>query len=160
MSTRRRVSAGADRRRLARGGRRASDGLGRYPTVLIADSHDGARRTCADYLARFGFSVAEAVDGIDLMARVVIAPPRIILTESHLPSLPQSGLLQWLRRSSWTREIPVILMAPADHVDLAGTPRTVGVLFRPFALEAMLKEVRRLLQTTERRQSHEVKTES
>jgi DNA-binding NtrC family response regulator len=129
--------------------------------VLVADSDGGARRPCADYLDRFRFSVAEAVDGEDLMARIVIAPPRIVLTDARLPSLPPRRLVQWLRHSVWTRHIPVILMAHGTDTELAAdSSRTTGVLFKPFSLDAMLNEVRRLLriEIAERSLSDRVKT--
>ncbi len=80
------------------------------------------------------------------MARIVIAPPRIILTDARLPSLPPRRLVQWLRHSEWTRHIPVILMAHhADAELVVDSSRTTGVLFKPFSLDTMLNEVRRLL---------------
>ena len=91
------------------------------------------------------------------MARIVIAPPRIILTDARLPNLPPNRLVQWLRDSVWTRHIPVIVMAHgpgpvftppvlSTKEELAAhAPRTTGVLVRPFPLDAMLNEVRRLL---------------
>jgi DNA-binding NtrC family response regulator len=129
--------------------------------VLVADSDDGARRPCADYLGRFRFNVAEAVDGEDLMARIVIAPPRIILAEARLPSLPPHRLVQWLRDSVWTRHIPVILMVHETDAELAAdAPRTTGTLFKPFSLDAMLNEVRRLLriEIAGRNQSDRIRT--
>ena len=80
------------------------------------------------------------------MARIVIAPPRIILTDARLPNLPPNRLVQWLRDSVWTRHIPVIVMAHDTDAELAAhAPRTTGVLVKPVSLDAMLNEVRRLL---------------
>jgi DNA-binding response OmpR family regulator len=146
MVSKRRPWIGSDRRRLVRGGRRSADCLGRYPSVLVADSNDVARRSCAEYLARFGFSVAEAVDGDDLMARIVIAPPRVILTESRLRCESTDRLAQWLQQSSWTRHVPVLLMAhDSDAKWCAQQLPAAAVLFKPFSLDAMLDRVRGLL---------------
>src|SRR6266480_2418028 len=47
----------SDRRRVPRGGRRPTDRPGKYPPVLVAESYDGVRMSCARYLDRFHFHV-------------------------------------------------------------------------------------------------------
>ena len=135
---------GGDRRRVSRGGRRATDRPGRYPPVLVAESYDGVRLACARYLQQFNFEVVEAADGEQALARIVSTPPQVILTEWNLPSMPAVKLAQWVAQRRADRGIPVIVMA--NSVESDGTlPRVAGVLRKPFSLSEMMAEVRRVL---------------
>ena len=137
-----------DRRRVARGGRREYDRPGRYPPVLLADSYDGARVPCARYLERFNFHVAEAVNGEDALKQIVFSTPRVIVTEWRLPTMPADRLCQWLSQGWRTREIPVIVVA-SDFDVRRQMPSVAAILVKPFPLEAMLTEVRRVLRQSQ-----------
>jgi CheY-like chemotaxis protein len=135
--------SGADRRRVARGGRRVADRPGRHPPVLVADSYDGVRRACARYLRQFNFEVVEAADGEQALARIVASPPQVILSEWNLPSMPAGKLAQWVAQRRPDVTIPVIVLANAEGD--AEMPRIAGVLRKPFSLVQMIDEVRRVL---------------
>jgi DNA-binding response OmpR family regulator len=133
-----------DRRRVPRGGRRASDRPGRYPPILVAESYEGVRQACARYLQQFNFDVMEAADGEEALARIVASPPQLILTEWNLPSMPAGRLAQWVAQRRPKSDIPVIILANAVEGE-GKVPRVAGVLRKPFSLPQMLAEVRRVL---------------
>jgi DNA-binding response OmpR family regulator len=137
-----------ERRRVPRGGRRDDDRPGRYPPVLVADSYDGARRPCVRYLARFNFDVAEAANGEDALKQIVSTPPRVIVAEWTLPFMPAERLCQWLAQGWRTREIPVIVVS-ADFDVRRRMPSVAAILVKPFSLERMLTEVRRVLRESQ-----------
>ena len=136
--------SGLDRRRVPRGGRRASDRPGRHPPVLVADSYLGARQACARYLEQFHFDVSEAADGEQALERILESPPHVILTEWNLPSMPAGRLQQWITQRRPDSDVPVIVLATAVEAD-ASLPRVAGLLRKPFSLSEMLDEVRRVL---------------
>ena len=145
-----------DRRRVPRGGRRAVDRSGKHPSVLVAESYDGVRKSCARYLDRFNFQVIEAVDGEQALTQIAAEPPQVILAESSLPAMPVARLAQWLSQSWRTRQIPVIALAsdfalsnPSGPQDVRGL--VAGVLVKPFTLRAMLEEIRRAIRVAEER---------
>src|SRR5712692_9924846 len=110
--------ADTDRRRVPRGGRRASDRPGRYPPILVAESYEGVRQACTRYLQQFNFDVAEAADGEQALARIVASPrPQLILTEWNLPSMPAGRLAQWVAQRRPDSDIPVIILANAVEGD-------------------------------------------
>src|SRR5882762_3391838 len=109
-----------DRRRVPRGGRRPTDRPGKYPSVLVAESYDGVRKSCARYLDRFNFQVAEAADGEQALTHIAAEPPQVILAELHLPAMPVWRLAQWLSQSWRTRQIPVIVLA--GDLDASDSP--------------------------------------
>jgi len=140
-----------DRRRVPRGGRRTIDRSGKHPSVLVAESYDGVRKSCARYLDRFNFQVTEAADGEEALTQIAAEPPQVILAESNLPVMPIARLSQWLLQSWRTRQIPVIVMTgddlefsdPSAPQDVRGL--VAGVLVKPFTLRTMLDEVRRVI---------------
>jgi CheY-like chemotaxis protein len=118
--------------------------------VLVAESYDGVRKSCARYLDRLHFQVAEAADGDQALRQIATAPPQLILAELNLPSLPAWRLTQWLSQSWRTRQIPVIVLTgdvdPSDAAVSEDFKRVVaGLLVKPFTLKAMLDEIRRVM---------------
>ena len=137
---------------MPRGGRRPTDRPGKYPPVLVAESYDGVRQSCARYLDRFHFQVAEAADGEQALRLIGAEPPQVILAELDLPSMSAPRLAQWLSQSWRTRQIPVIVLAgdlnPSDTSDFRRV--VAGVLVKPFTLRTMLDEIRRVIRADAR----------
>ena len=132
-----------DRRRNARGGKRPYDRPGRYPPVLVADSYEGARRPCARYLQRLSFDVSEAANTEEALAGVLKSPPRLILAEWRLPGSFGPKPSQWLDPTLLST-IPVILIANTEDPG-ARPPQVAGILRKPFSLDQLIAEVRRVL---------------
>jgi CheY-like chemotaxis protein len=133
-----------------RGGRRSADRLGKHPSVLVAESYESVRKSCARYLDRFNFHVAEAADGEQALTQIAADPPQVILAELHLPAMPVWRLAQWLSQSWRTRQIRVIALAgDFDLADPAVSQSfgnlVAGVLVKPFTLRTMLDEIRRVI---------------
>jgi DNA-binding response OmpR family regulator len=124
--------------------------------VLVAESYDGVRKSCARYLDRFNFQVIEASDGEQALTQITAEPPQVILAELNLPAMPVRRLAQWLAQSWRTRQIPVIVLAgdldasdPAVSQDFHSL--VAGVLVKPFTLRTMLDEIRRVIRVPDTR---------
>jgi DNA-binding response OmpR family regulator len=133
-----------------RGGRRTADRPGKHPPVLVAESYEAVRTSCARYLDRFNFRVAQAADGEQALSQITAEPPQVILAELNLPAMPVWLLARWLSQSWRTQQIPVIVLA--DDLDATEPSATqdvrslvAGVLVKPFTLRTMLDEVRRVI---------------
>jgi DNA-binding response OmpR family regulator len=129
---------------MPRGGRREYDRTGRFPSVLVAESYEGARRPFVRYLERYHFDVAEAANGEEALTCVIASPPRVVLIEWSLPMMAGSQLAQWLARGWRTGQVRVIALA-GDGEPGVELPRVDGVLVKPFSLAMMIEEVRRVL---------------
>ena len=121
--------------------------------MLVAESYDGVRKTCARYLVRFNFQVAEAADGEQALTHIAADPPQLILAELNLPAMPVWRLAKWLSQSWRTRQIPIIALAdhiePVDELEPQDIRNVVaGVLVKPFTLRTMLAEIRRVIQSS------------
>ena len=146
MSFPERRHASPDRRRIARGGRRASDRPGRHPQVLVADSYDGARIPCVKYLDQMGFGVLEAGTGQSALEHIDASAAHVIVVENGLRDASVSQIVHRLRRAG--QAVPLIVMTSdldaVENTAVAGLP-LVAVLEKPFSLTTMLGEIRRLL---------------
>jgi DNA-binding response OmpR family regulator len=135
----------SDRRRIPRGGRRATDLSGRYPHILVADSYDAARIPCVKYLDLMGFGVLETGSGHGALAHIDSQAAHVIVIENGLRDASVSQIAHRLRGSSQT--VPLIVMtSDLDTVEetVTGLPHVV-VLEKPFSLTTMISEIRRLL---------------
>lgn len=73
---------GSDRRRQARGGRRADDHAGYAPLVLVVDPDATGRAACEAILAKLRFAVAP-METVDKAASIVKAlRPEVIVAET------------------------------------------------------------------------------
>jgi DNA-binding response OmpR family regulator len=146
---RREEQRGRDRRRVSRGGRRAGDRPGRYPSLLVADGYDAARVPCAQYLDLFGFDVQQAADIRDARQAVKARSPHVMLIELSLPQTDSETLADWLKQDERAASTPFIVMM-SDFQNDGARPipeKAAGVLVKPFPLAVMLEEVRRALRS-------------
>jgi two-component system, OmpR family, phosphate regulon response regulator PhoB len=135
-----------DRRRLPRGGRRSTDRAGLHPYVILADSYEAARTPWSRYLRTWGFHVEEAQNGEEVLALVAREVPQLIVMELELPQWPAWCLTVWLGLDPRTSSIPIIVTAGDVELGrIPELPKTAGFLMKPFKLEAMLGEIRRVL---------------
>ena len=147
----RRTTPGPDRRRVSRGGRRATDRPGCYPSVIVADSYARARIPCARYLGRYGFKVIQAATPGRAVRAVAAQEAQIILAEISPTPTPTARLTERLAADARARRIPLIVMTTGfgDQVRDHAHYGAAGVLLKPFRLTRMLDEVRRVLRASQ-----------
>jgi hypothetical protein len=83
--------SGPDRRRFARGGRRATDVQGYTPLVFVVDARPSGRDTCEVILAKLRFAVAP-FDSIDQAKRAIrgLKPDLVLVTKDHFDEMRAS----------------------------------------------------------------------
>jgi DNA-binding response OmpR family regulator len=136
----------ADRRRVPRGGRRATDRPGRFPRIVVADSFAGARIPYARYLRELAFHVDEAENGGQLLSVIDREVPHLVIMERDLPQWPAWTLATWLELNARTEHVPIIVLASDTHrASTFEPPQVAGVLRKPFRLGAMIEEIRQVL---------------
>jgi PAS domain S-box-containing protein len=89
-------------------------GRGGARTVLVVDDDASLRTLVASSLAREGFGVREAGDGLEALARMEEAIPSVVLLDLMMPRLDGFGFLERLRaRPAW-RHVPVVVLTAMD----------------------------------------------
>src|SRR5581483_3343114 len=121
---------------------------GRAPSVLVADSYEAARRPCVRFLDRFNFDVREAKNGEEALAQLTAEQPRVLLLEWTPAMTSGVRLRDWFQRGNPASALRVIAVAGSLAPD-EELPAADALLIKPFSLDAMLGEIRRLLRDME-----------
>lgn len=87
--------------------------------ILIVDDLVDQRELYAGYLSHVGFRVAEAVSGVDGIAKAIELRPDLIIMDLAMPGLDGFDATRVLKAVSLTCNIPVVaLTAHGDHLPL------------------------------------------
>jgi DNA-binding response OmpR family regulator len=118
------------------------------PTILIADDEPDVLELVGYRLSRSGFTVVEACDGEEALARALDQVPDLAVLDVMMPKLDGYELTRRLRTADATQRVPVILLtARAQESDIA-TGFEAGAddyLRKPFNPDELVARVRAVL---------------
>jgi len=102
---------------------------GRPPDILVADNDLVSRQRIEPFLKRAGYEVVYVDNGPRALEKASHLQPLAMLIDAYLPLSGAPALIKELRKDPRTRDIPLVVMTPAD-----GPPVTVAdveVLTKP-----------------------------
>ena len=114
--------------------------------ILLVDDHPDVRRTTTAMLEELGHRVVEAQGGQDALALldVVDRPCDLIVTDYAMPRLSGIELLRQARARR--NDLPALIITGyADLEAIGRRPEDVGVLQKPFSIEALSREIANVL---------------
>lgn len=120
------------------------------PHVLIVDDDDAIRETLRFILESFGYSVAEAADGLSAWSLLVSSPRRlVVLLDNLMPGLTADELLEALdadhNGGAARRHAFILITASPQRLPSRLVARLVRlgapVIAKPFELNALLDAV-------------------
>ena len=117
-------------------------------TVLVVEDQDGIRDIVRESLRRNGYKVLIAVDGNEAlqMASEYPDPIHLLVTDLVMPNIGGRELAQ--RLTPMRPGMKVLFMSGySEHstLDLEATSQSASVLQKPFSLDALARQVRRVL---------------
>jgi CheY-like chemotaxis protein len=126
--------------------------------VLLVDDDDTVREVLAENLSQEGFTVFQAADGEEGVAKALQLHPHLIISDIVMPKMDGWDLCYTLRMIPSTRTIPFVFLSSLDK-----TPdRIMGLklgaddyLTKPFTPEAVVFKVKATLRRLEHRQELE-----
>ncbi len=92
---------------------------GKKGTILIMEDQRGFRRVYKDVLEADGYAVIESTNGEEGWDMILAHKPDLVLLDLGLPVLDGFQVLEKIRRSGQTKDIPVIIFS------VLGEPRDV-----------------------------------
>jgi chemosensory pili system protein ChpA (sensor histidine kinase/response regulator) len=122
------------------------------PLVLVVDDSLTVRRVTQRLLAREGYRVTLAKDGLDALARLAEETPDVILADIEMPRMDGFDLVRNLRGDARWRELPVIMITSRiahkhrEHAAELGVNHYLG---KPYAEEELLALIQRYLAAAE-----------
>jgi DNA-binding response OmpR family regulator len=112
--------------------------------ILLVDDEPSVRGVLARALREAGYDVVAVTDGqagLDA-ARIAAEPYSLVITNSYMPHLTGEQLIAQLRQL-----FPTLPILHLDDLSREQNPQALPVptLYKPFSIESLLSEVRRLL---------------
>ena len=124
------------------------------PRVLLVDDYPDAREMYTEYLEFSGFDVVEAENGMEALQRAVDAAPDIILMDLSLPVMDGWEATRRLKADERTASIPVVALTGHALAGISEGAKRAGCdafVTKPCLPEDLVKEIRRILETTAHR---------
>jgi CheY-like chemotaxis protein len=117
-------------------------------TVLLVEDNEDNRIVYSTILRHFGYSVTEALNGEEGIAKARSEKPDLILMDISIPVIDGWEATQVLKHDPQTREIPIIALtahALASDREKAMEVGCDGYLAKPCEPRAVVAEVQRFL---------------
>ena len=118
--------------------------------ILTVDDSASVRQMVRFTLSDAGYSVIEAVDGKDALAK--LANPanlvNLVITDLNMPNLDGIGLIRGVRANPACKGLPIIMLTTESQEvrKLEGKAAgATGWIVKPFATQQLLAVVRRVL---------------
>jgi len=119
------------------------------PLIVCADDDGDIRELVLFGLESFGYRVVFAADGTEALRLAQTWHPALLILDVAMPGIDGFELTRLLRDDEATSGIPVVLLtARVQDADVA-RGKDLGAnayITKPFALDELGREVRRLLQ--------------
>jgi CheY-like chemotaxis protein len=93
--------------------------------VLVVEDEVGVRRAITRLLNDRGFSTIEAGNGREAIQRLSEETPIAIIIDLFMPVMSGVELLKALRRNSYYRKIPTVVVTGASTNDVYGVPTVI-----------------------------------
>ncbi|MFC7418979.1 Hpt domain-containing protein [Iodobacter arcticus] len=127
----------------------APETLKTTPLVMVVDDSLTVRKITGRLLAREGFQVLTAKDGVDALQQLSDVTPDVMLVDIEMPRMDGFELTRNVRANEGTRQIPIIMITSrtADkHKNYAFELGVNAFLGKPYQEEELLSQIRGFIQ--------------
>ncbi|MGF9693921.1 response regulator [Rhizobium sp. 0TCS1.26] len=117
-------------------------------SILTVDDSASIRLTTRVALSNAGYTVTEAVDGVDGIAKLQGAQFDLIVTDLNMPNMDGLTMIRELRKIPSCMGVPVIFLTTESDQELKQEAKSAGAtgwLTKPFDPESLVKIVRKVL---------------
>lgn len=115
--------------------------------ILTVDDSASVRQMVKFTLSDAGYTVVEAVDGRDALAKLV-NPVNMVITDLNMPNLDGIGLIRQVRANPACKGIPIIMLTTESQETRKLEGKAAGAtgwIVKPFATQQLLAVVKRVL---------------
>ncbi len=116
-------------------------------TILTVDDSATVRQMVKFTLSDAGYSVMEAVDGKDALAKLT-RPVNLVITDLNMPNLDGIGLIRSLRANPAFKGMPIVMLTTESHDTSKQAGKAAGAtgwIVKPFTPQQLLAVVRRVI---------------
>jgi two-component system chemotaxis response regulator CheY len=116
-------------------------------TILTVDDSASVRQMVKFTLSDAGYSVIEAVDGNDALAKLT-GPVNLVITDLNMPNLDGIGLIRSLRANPACKGIPILMLTTESQESRKQEGKAAGAtgwIVKPFSTQQLLAVVKKVL---------------
>jgi len=116
-------------------------------TVLVVDDSETIRQQVALALERAGFSVVEAADGVDGLARAAEHELCMVILDVNMPRLNGLDMLERLRASPKHQTVPVLMLTTEVQQSMIERAKKAGArgwMIKPVKMDQLVSAVTKL----------------
>lgn len=116
-------------------------------TILTVDDSRTMRDMLMLALSNAGYSVLQAVDGVDGLEVLQNAAPDVIITDINMPRMDGFGFIEGVRGSARHRAVPILVLtteSDASKKDRARRAGATGWIVKPFDPVKLVEAIRRV----------------
>jgi len=120
-------------------------------TILVVDDERSVREMVAFALEREGFTVTEAADAAEARSMIADRTPQLILLDWMMPGVSGVELARALRKDSYAREIPIIMLTARGEEEDKIRGLNVGCddyMVKPFSPKELIARIKAVLRRT------------
>lgn len=117
-------------------------------SILTVDDSASIRLTTRVALSNAGYTVTEAVDGLDGLAKLKGSQFDLVVTDLNMPNMDGLTMIRELRKLPAHMGVPVIFLTTESDADIKQEAKAAGAtgwLTKPFDPESLVKIVRKVL---------------
>ena len=117
-------------------------------TVLTVDDSASIRQMVTFTLKSSGYTVIEAVDGLDGLDKAKANPVNLILTDQNMPKMDGLTLIKSLRALPQYKATPILLLTTESSDAMKAQGKAAGAtgwLVKPFDPQKLLEVVQKVI---------------
>jgi len=114
-------------------------------TIMVVDDEEDNRTTVKSILEANGYSVITAVDGDDCLKKLNGKTVQLILMDIMMPGTPVREVVAQVGGKAKIAFLSVVRMSDVEKGHLLKMKGVVGFIQKPFDVDALLSEVRRVV---------------
>lgn len=97
--------------------------------ILVVDDSKTIRTIVRTVLEKAGYSVIEAVDGNDALAKFgEVEKIHMVITDINMPNMDGITMCQELKKTDKGKEVPVLIISTEGSPELKSQAKTAGAL--------------------------------
>jgi len=117
-------------------------------TILTVDDSASVRQMVKFTLTDAGYSVIEAVDGVDALAKLAAAGVNLVITDLNMPNLDGIGLIRSVRANPACKGLPILMLTTESQEARKQEGKAAGAtgwIVKPFTTQQLLAVVKKVL---------------
>ena len=116
--------------------------------ILTVDDAPSIRMAIRIALTGAGYTVQEAGDGVDGLAKATASTFDLIITDLNMPNMDGLTMIRELRKQPAQAGIPIIFLTTESDADMKAQAKAAGAtgwLVKPFVPEQLVKIAQKVL---------------